>query len=91
MNSWGTARSRLIEIGVSLVDSLFIGSDLERKKWSTLNCLGTEFGCFNLCLSRRALKTSPCYHCSAKDHTANRVMSAILIQSQTETWSLSTR
>ena len=74
MNIWSSARSRLVEFGLSPANKLPPGSDLLRKEWSTLNRLRTGVGRFNYCLSKWGLRSSSSCSCGPIDQTADHVI-----------------
>ena len=74
MNIWSSARSRLVEFGLSPANKFSPGSDLSRKEWSTLNCLRTGVGRFNYCLSKWGLRSSSSCSCGPIDQTADHVI-----------------
>ena len=74
MNIWSSARSRLVEFGLSPANKLPPGSDLSRKEWSTLNRLRTGVARFNYCLSKWGLRSSSSCSCGPIDQIADHVI-----------------
>ena len=74
MNIWSSARSHLVEFGLSPTNKLPPGLDLSRKEWSTLNRLRTGVGRFNYCLSKWGLRLSSSCSCGPIDQTADHVI-----------------